>query len=148
MNAQQLENWILNHYQGLIVKNAYAERSVFYNPELSLPKGIYFATIKERNGPNDKASDLDRNGVFRLSFGIGKRQYQNLFGHTPERPEKGGVVKLDTDFTALDTLMPHPIYAWMGWVCINNPEEQQLEKLKFLLGISYENVLTKFDKRK
>jgi hypothetical protein len=52
----------------------------FYNPDNSLPKGIYFATIKESDGPNDKASNLDREGVFRLSIGIGKKNYQSLFG--------------------------------------------------------------------
>jgi len=37
MTAQELENWILNHYDGLIVTDAYRERSFFYNPDRSLP---------------------------------------------------------------------------------------------------------------
>ena len=121
MNAKQLEHWILDNYQGVIVTDAYRERSFFYNPYGSLPKGIYFATIKESDGPNDKASNLDREGIYRLSLGVGKRQYQQLFDDIPKRPAKGEIVELDFDFTTTGMLMPHPIYAWLGWVSINNP---------------------------
>jgi hypothetical protein len=148
MNAKQLEHWILDNYQGVIVTDAYRERSFFYNPDGSLPKGIYFATIKESDGPNDKASNLDREGVYRLSIGVGKKQYQQLFDDVPKRPEKGEIVKLDFDFSATGMIMPHPIYAWLGWVCINNPDSENLDLLKHPLDISYQNVLAKFAKKK
>jgi hypothetical protein len=148
MTAQELENWILQHYPGLIVLDAYKERSFFYNPDGSLPKGIYFATIKESDGPNDKASKLDRERVYRLSIGVGKKQYQDIFGPVPQRPTKGGTIDPDMDFAELGTLMPHPLYAWLGWVCINHPTEDNLELLKHLLDISYQNVLLKFKKRR
>ncbi len=148
MNAKQLEHWILDKYQGVIVADAYRERSFFYNPDGSLPKGIYFATIKESDGPNDKVSNLDREGIYRLSVGVSKRHYQPLFGDVPKRPAKGEVVELDFDFATTGMLMPHPIYAWLGWVCINNPDNKNLDLLKYLLDISYQNVLTKFAKKK
>jgi hypothetical protein len=92
MNAKQLEHWILDNYQGVIVTDAYRERSFFYNPDSSLPNGIYFTTIKESDGPNDKASNLNRDGIYRLSLGVGKKQYQQLFGDVPKRPAKGEIV--------------------------------------------------------
>ncbi len=148
MNAEQTENWILDNYQGVIVTDAYRERSFFYNPDGSLPKGIYFATIKESDGPNDKASNLNRDGIYRLSVGVGKRQYHQLFGAVPKRPAKGEIVDLNFDFTTTGMIMPHPIYAWLGWVCIYNPENENLDLLKDLLDISYQNVLAKFVKKK
>ncbi len=66
----------------------------------------------------------------------------------PKRPAKGEIVDLDFDFTSLGLLMPHPIYAWLGWIGINNPESQNLDSLKHLLDISYQNVLIKFAKKK
>jgi hypothetical protein len=138
----------LDNYPGVIVTDAYRERSFFYNPDHSLPKGIYFATIKESDGPNDKASKLDRAGMYRLSVGVGKKQYQHLFGAVPPRPAKGEIVGLDYDFTSTGTLMPHPIYAWLGWVCINNPGVPHLDLLQHLLDISYANAWTKFAKKK
>jgi Family of unknown function (DUF6194) len=148
MTAINLENWILDNYQGVIVTNAYRERSFFYNPDGSLPKGIYFATIKESDGPNDKSSKLDKDGAFRLSIGIGKKNYQNLFGTIPSRPLKGGIINYDFDFSISDILMPHPIYAWISWVAINNPTTQSLETIKYLLDISYQSVISKFTKKK
>lgn len=136
MTAKELENWILTNYQDIIVTDAYRERSFFYNPDNSLPKGIYFTTIKESDGPNDKASNLDREGIYRLSIGIGKKYYQNLFGNIPTRPAKGGIINYDFDFTELDVLMPHPIYAWLGWVAINNPTANNTDTVKYLLDIS------------
>lgn len=148
MNANQLEQWILENYQGVIATDAYRERSFFYNPDGFLPKGIYFATIKESDGPNDKTSNLDREGIYRLSLGVGKKQYQQLFGDVPKRPAKGKIVELDFDFTTTGILMPHPIYAWLGWLCINNPNSQNVDLLKHLLDISYQNVLIKFANKK
>lgn len=148
MNAKQIENWILDNYQSVIVTDAYRERSFFYNPDNSLPKGIYFATIKESDGPNDKSSNLEREGIYRLSIGVGKKQYQQLFGNVPKRPAKGDFVNLDFDFTISEMLMPHPIYAWLGWVCINSPNDQNVDLLKQLLDISYQNVLIKYAKKK
>lgn len=144
MNTSQLENWILKNYKGIIVMDAYQEQSFFYNPNYSLPKGIYFATIKTNDGPNDKSSNLNREGIFRLSIGIGKKTYQELFGNIPKRPTKGKTINQNFDFTTLGEFMPHPIYAWMGWVCINNPNIQNIELLKYCLDIAYQNVLKKF----
>jgi hypothetical protein len=148
MKAIELENLILNNYQGVIVTDAYKERSFFYNPDSSLPKGIYFATIKESDGQNDKSSSLDRENIYRLSIGIGKKNYEKLFGIVPTRPTKGGIIDYDFDFSILDVLMPHPIYAWMSWVAINNPSKQNLETVRYLLDISYQNVIAKFTKKK
>jgi Family of unknown function (DUF6194) len=146
MNAIELEAWILNNYPDIIVTNAYRERSFFYNPDGSLPKGIYFATIKESDEPNDKSSFLDRENMYRLSIGIGKKHYQDLFGACPARPIKGGII--DFDFSALNILMPHPIYAWISWVAINNPTKENIDTIKYLLDISYQSVIAKFSKKK
>jgi len=148
MTAREIENRILKHYPGVIVLDAYKERSFFYNPDGSLPKGIYFATIKQSDGPNDKASKLDREGVYRLSIGLGKKQYQEIFGGVPQRPAKGEIIDSGLDFTEMGAWMPHPIYAWLGWVCMNNPAEDNMDMLKHLLDISYQNVLLKFKKRR
>jgi hypothetical protein len=148
MNAKLTEHWILYNSQGVNVKNAYRERIFFYNPEGSLPKAIYFSTIKESDEPNDKASNLDREGIFSVSVGVGKKPYPQLFGNIQKRPAKGEIVKLDFDFSTTGIIMPHPIYVWLGWACINNPDSEKLDLMKHLLDISYQNVLAKFAKKK
>ena len=110
-----LSKYLLETFKDLKVVNAWGETSFFYNPGNLKPRGKYFCTLKEKNGENDKASSLNREGVFRLNFGISKVQFLELFGDIPARPTKGGVIAGSYDFTKLDTLYPHPVYGWM-WI--------------------------------
>jgi len=116
MEIIELEQALKARYNDLNMIYAYAEKSYFYNPQNILPRGAYFATFKEADGQNDKASMLGRDKVYRLSFGICTNSYFKIFGTKPKRPLKGHIVDLEHNFTELNTLTPHPIYAWMNWV--------------------------------
>jgi hypothetical protein len=126
---------------------AWGETSYFYNPERMLPRGIYFATLKEKDGQNDSASNLNRSDVFRLNIGISKLTYRSLFGQQPSRPHAGGVVDTGHDFTALDQLIPHPVYGWMSWVSVLNPSAVTFEAIKPLLIEAYGLAVSKHRKR-
>ena len=93
-------------------------------------RGAYFCTLKEHDGENDRASALDRPGVYRLSFGAPSSTYARVFGPRPPRPGKGGVVKGPWPFTALDQLTPHAVYGWMGWLSILNPTSDTFAVLR------------------
>ena len=85
--------------------------------------------------------------MYRVNLGPRKQTYVNLFGPVPKRPPKGGTVEGDMDFTQTDTLLPHPVYAWMGWVCVLNPSAQTFESMKPLIRESYMFAKEKFEKR-
>ena len=108
---------------------------------------VQLKLTKEKNGEIDRASKLDREGVFRLNFGPGKDQFKKLFGPTPERPPKGGIVTGSWDFSELDRLMPHPVYGWMGWLCILNPAQTTFDGLKPLLDAAYLKARNTIEKR-
>jgi hypothetical protein len=108
---------------------------------------VYFVTVKEHDGPNDRASRLDRHGVFRVSVGAGRDMYEDRFGPTPPRPPKGGIVETGHDFTELDTLTPHPVYAWMGWVCLLNPTLDSLAELRPFIVEAHRLAVRKFGQR-
>lgn len=127
ISEQELSRLILERYSGLICKNVYREMTFFYNPDQLLPNGVYVCTIKSEDGSNDKASELNRTGMYRLSCGLPPEKYCDLFGAKPKRPVKEKIVDLPIDFTALDQITPHPIYAWMGWVCVNTPSKDTLD---------------------
>lgn len=147
MQKEKIADYITNQYQGLVAVNAWGEQSFFYNPEGKLPRGVYFATLKDKDGDNDKASDLSREGVFRFNFGISKSTYEEVLGKGPSRPAAGGVVDTGHDFNQLNTLLPHPVYGWMSWVCILNPDQDAFRSLRPLLDESYELVVQKYMKR-
>jgi hypothetical protein len=144
MTSNQLIAQIRSKYCVLNLLNTNGEKTLFYNPDNLLTKGIYFVTIKEADGQNDKASDLNREGVFRLNLGVTKTTYEKLFGPKPSRPAKGGIVNTGHDFTKLNQLTPHPIYAWLHWVAILNPEGVALEQIWELLEESYQQALKKY----
>jgi hypothetical protein len=147
MTAETVIQRLTLEFQGLVPKASWGETSLFYNPNNVLKNGVYFATIKEHDGENDKASQLDREGVFRLSFGLPPVNYEQLFGPRPPRPDKGGVVPTGHDFTALNELMPHPVYAWMSWVQVLSCTEHTLRGLTPLLTMAYEKARAGFTRR-
>lgn len=147
MTPDEVTGALVAAYPGLVPKETWGETSLFYNPGRALASGAYFATIKGHDGENDRASALDRDGVFRFSFGLAPATYKTLFGPRPPRPAKGQAVSTGHDFTALDKLSPHPVYAWMGWVQILCPTEQSWAELKPLLDGAHAKAKAAFDKR-
>lgn len=95
-----------------------------------------FATIVTKDDAFDSASNLNRPGVFRLNVGVGKETFRALFGDA----EPSGI-----DYTALDRLMPHPVYAKMYWVSVINPSAATFEAVKPLLAEA-RNLLASRDK--
>jgi hypothetical protein len=83
-----------------------------------------FATIVTKDNDFDSASQLNRSGVFRLNIGVGKESFRALFG------EESAAI----DYAALDTLMPHPVYAKMYWVSVINPSAKTFETVKPLIA--------------
>ncbi|HEX2087382.1 MAG TPA: DUF6194 family protein, partial [Solirubrobacteraceae bacterium] len=127
--------------EALRLEAYYGERSAFYNPGGVAPLGVMFASVKERDGPNDAASRLTRPGVWRLAFGMGSEAFAARFGPLPRRPPKGRAVALPGwELDRLDALTPHPVYAWMGWVQILSPSEASFESLRPLLERSLDAV--------
>lgn len=147
MKPDDVLKYVLDNFEGVVEVNSWGECGIFYNPDGVLKRGVYVLTLKEKNGENDRSSCLDRNGVWRLNIGLRKQTFCAIFGELPERPPKGGVVEMDYDFTALDIIMPHPVYAWMGWICVLNPSVETFERLEPLIVEAYEYAKEKFKKR-
>ncbi len=147
MQVSEIIQRIVCDFEGVIPKSSWGETSMFYNPGKLLPNGVYFCTLKEQNGQNDKASELNRNGIFRFSIGLSKSTYEHLFGIRPRRPPKGGIIDTGHDFTALNELMPHPIYGWIAWVQVLNPNQATFESLMPLIAEAHSNAVVKFNKK-
>ena len=101
----------------------------------------------------DQFSNLNRPSVFRLNIGVGKQTFHTLFGE-PTLPPYGsskiesGNTSSDYDFTALNQLLPHPVYGRMYWVCILNPSDETFEtKVLPLLVEAHEMAVSKYKKR-
>lgn len=147
MTPDGILDYCLNNLQGTVLVSSWGERGIFYNPEGKLKRGIYILTVKEKDGDNDKSSVLDRDGIYRVNLGLRKNTFTKLFGEVPKRPQKGGVVDMDYDFTAGDRIIPHPVYAWMSWICVLNPTKHTFESMKPLIAEAYEYAKEKYLKK-
>jgi len=148
ITKEEIISLIINKYPGLVVNRNWGETGLFYNPKNKLKKGIYLLTFKEKDGANDKSSNLDRHGFFRLNLGITKKTFLEMFNYNPKRPSAGGVVDMNYDFSKENMIMPHPIYAWMSWVCVINPSEITFNKLLPLIEEGYKLALEKYANKK
>src|SRR5437660_7156256 len=117
---------------------AWGDTFFIYDPDRTLEgaKRFPFTTIVTKDyGDFDNASNLDRPGVFRLNIGLSKETYAALVDAGAEH-----------DFTALDRLMPHPVYGRNHWVCVLNPSEATFETLKPLLREAYDRAVARAER--
>ncbi len=132
MDPDEITHYITGTFDGVEVVVASDDSFFFTDDDRRLP----FATLVTGD-TYDRASHLSRPSVFRLNIGVGKKTYRALFGPQPPRPDADGVVDTDHDFTALDVVLPHPVYAPQFWVCVLNPGEKTFQAVRPLLGEAY-----------
>ena len=96
------------------------------DPETHWPN---FATLVT-NDSNDDASNLSRPGIFRLNIGVNRPTFQRLVG-----------ADVEPDYTALDRVLPHPVYARQLWLAILNPSARTFDDVvKPLLAEAYQRL--------
>lgn len=135
---------------------AWGDTFFMYDPDHNLQpsRKFPFATIVTKDyGDFDNASNLNRPGVFRLNIGVSKETYRSLFGPKftrrdgPPAPSPGSAVTTGHDFTALDQILPHPVYAPQSWVSILNPSVATFQsQVQPLLADAYDQAVRKLGK--
>ncbi|MDE5777273.1 MAG: hypothetical protein K2I10_02000 [Lachnospiraceae bacterium] len=147
MTPDEILKYCLENLEGTVLINSWGEQGVYYNPCNKLKRGVYILTVKEKDGENDKSSKLDREGVYRVNLGVRKNTFEELFGAIPKRPAKGCIVDMMYDFSTTNQIIPHPIYAWMGWICALSLSEKTFEELKPYIQEAYEYAKEKYEKK-
>ena len=56
MSVDEIIKYLGSEFPDVVLKKTWGETSFFVNPDDALPSGAYFATIKESDGENDRAS--------------------------------------------------------------------------------------------
>ena len=142
MNEDAIIRFIVDGFEGVQTITADGNTFFFYDPEHKFP----FATLVT-NDAYDQFSDLTRPSVFRLNIGISKQTYQSLFGAQPSSGE-GSRDERVHDFTALDQILPHPVYGRQYWVCVLSPNAAIFQAVvQPLLAEAYDRDVRKHAKR-
>lgn len=108
---------------------------------LSIPGATFFSLDPEKHFPNfativtsdddyDEGARLSREGVFRINLGLTRATFDRLTASV-----------VDPDFSALDTVLPHPTYARQHWIGILNPSHETFERvLRPLLAEAHDRL--------
>ncbi|MGI9297020.1 MAG: DUF6194 family protein [Gammaproteobacteria bacterium] len=147
VSAAEIEKLILEKYAHISPANSWGERAFFVNPNSFLPRGTYFATIKSKDGDNDRASRLHRPGVFRLNIGLPRAEFAKLFPVPFRRPAKGGTVSGNYDFSRRNAVLPHPVYGRMNWIAVLNLDLRLWKKCAPLLDAAYQKSFANVRRR-
>ncbi|MGH2370118.1 MAG: DUF6194 family protein, partial [Chloroflexota bacterium] len=62
-------------------------------------------------------------------------------------PSAAGVVDTGHDFTVLDQLLPHPVYAPMSRVCVLKPSDATFQAARPLLAEAYDLAVRRHARR-
>lgn len=133
-NPDEITSWITTTYPETVVAQAMGA-TFFSLGEQHWPNFATIVTTDEHD--MGTPSDLARDGVFRLNIGVGKETFERLAG--PKLRLAG--LPADPDFAALDTVLPHPVYAKQRWLAILNPSRRTFDDLvKPLIAEAHERL--------
>lgn len=119
----------------------------FYDPdgELQTSRRMPFATMVTKDYDGfDTASNLNRPGVFRLNIAVGRAAFAKLIGYPPAASADQSS---RWDYTVLDRLLPHPVYASQAWVAILNPGEATTGQARSLLMEAHDRAVQRRRRR-
>ncbi len=138
MDAAAIAQFIRASFPGVADVVADETHFFYYDPGGDVPsdRRLPFATLVSSDA-YDTFSQLDRPGVFRLNIGISPETFRALFPAEPDEDEAGH------DFTALDRIMPHPVYGRMFWVAVLNPGETTFQEVVPLLAEAHDRAVTR-----
>lgn len=127
---------------------AWGDSFFYYDPDRDTPadKRFPFATIVTKNYPGfDEASNVDRGGVFRLNVSVGRKGFEELIGYPPAQHAEHAA---DIDYTTIDTVIPHPLYARQAWVSILSPGERTSDQARALIVDAHRRASTRHRPRR
>lgn len=142
MDEAAITQYITDTFAGVDVSLVDGDSFFFNNAGLEEPDFMFpFATIVTGDRYEAEPSNLDRSGVFRLNVGVSRDTFRSLFG-------EGGADARNDDFTALDTIMPHPEYGSMFWLCVLNPSAATFETIRPMLAEAYDLAAERLQRRR
>lgn len=140
VDEEAVSRFILDGFPGVEASKAFGYTFYFFGAGRKYP----FATLASEDNEYDKVSQLDRPGVFRLNIGVSRETYRSLFGPQPLPAGPSGTVDTGHDFSALDQILPHPVYAPQSWVSVLCPSEELFEtSVKPFLNEAYQMAVAR-----
>jgi uncharacterized protein DUF6194 len=122
---------------------AWGDVFLYFAPDGVVPRTQPFATVVTKDQPGDRSSRLDRPGTFRVNVGVGREEFTALVGRGPREPAGAG----EPDPDVPDTVLAHPVYGELGWVCVVDPGPRTEGTVRDLLRTAHGLARARRDRR-
>jgi hypothetical protein len=125
-------------------EGSWGDRFFYYAPDgpAAGSQRLPFVTIVTQDYEGfDTASDLSRDGVFRLNLWVSRETFRSLFG------DASALDPAAHDYTALDRVIPHPVYAAQSWVSVLNPGPASTDHVMDLLAGAHADAVRRYERR-
>lgn len=121
---------------------AWGDHFFYHAPDGQVPPNVQpYGTVVTKNYPDDTASDLDGEGRWRVNVHVGRDRFEELTGG--EGPQDLGT----SDFSVVDTVLPHPVYRALGWVCVINPGDRTSDVVQGMLRDAHADAVARAERR-
>ncbi|MFC5216561.1 DUF6194 family protein [Streptomyces coerulescens] len=121
---------------------AWGDAFFYYAPDGRIPHHTQpYGTIVTKNYPDDTACDLDPPGRWRVNIHVDRATFKELTGEEPH------TLAHPRDHTSTDTVLPHPLYGTLGWICVVNPGERTADTVLQLLRDAHDAARTRATRR-
>ncbi len=112
---------------------AWGDVFFYYAPDGRIPRNTQpYGTIVTKDYPDDTACDLDPPDRWRVNIHVDRATFRELTGEEPHSTTR------PRDHTSTDTVLPHPVYGALSWLCVVNPGERTADTVVRLLRDAHE----------
>jgi hypothetical protein len=143
-----MRSYVCGAGDGVRVVDGDAAMFFVYDPDGDLPDDRWLPFVTIVTGDVHDAVSRLGGSDYRLNIGLTKATYTSTFGAAPTERDEHGVLATGFDHTAVDRLMPHPMYASHHWVCVVNPSDATVDELRPLLAEAYDFAVRKHGNRR
>jgi hypothetical protein len=150
IDAPSFVRAVVRELSGLVTSAGSGDTFLFYDPDgITDPDRRFpFATVVTGDR-YDAASRLDRDATtYRVNLGAPRSTYEQLFGPAPRQAAGREVIDTGFDYSATDTLLPHPFYAPLHWVSVVNPGVRTGVRLAGLTEEAHALAKSQYDRRR
>ena len=120
---------------------AWGDHFFYFAPNGRVPQGQPYATIVTKDYPDDTASRLDPPGRWRVNIHVGRHRFEAVLGYGPRSVPDG------IDYAEPDVVLPHPVYAELGWLSVVTPGSRTFPTTLELLRDAHEDAKRRATRR-
>jgi len=121
---------------------AWGDTFFYFAPDGRMPQHTQpYATIVTKDYPDDTASQLDSPDRWRVNIHVDRAAFRELVGEDPRH------LSLARDHSAVDVVIPHPVYGPLGWIAVVDPGPATIDTVVRLLRDAHEAARRRAERR-